>query len=121
MADFLSLEGLCAYCTAKPGAQATFPFGPETLVFKVSGKMFALMGMHAAPLWVSLKCDPEFAELLRAKYDAVEPGYHLNKRHWNSVRLDGSVPEEVVADLINHSYELVVKKLRKADRDALHQ
>jgi len=115
------MAGLRAYCAAKPGVRETFPFGPDTLVFKVGGKMFALTSLNTPPLWVSLKCDPELAELLRAKYDAVEPGYHLNKRHWNSVCLDGSVPEEVVAELIDHSYELVIKGLRKADQDALQQ
>jgi predicted DNA-binding protein (MmcQ/YjbR family) len=107
------------YCLAKPGAVPDFPFGGDTLVFKVKGKMFALCGIGGDPLEVNLKCEPELAELLRGKYPAVTPGYHMNKRHWNTVRIDGSIPDEVVLELIDLSYRLVVKGLKKADREGL--
>jgi predicted DNA-binding protein (MmcQ/YjbR family) len=96
-----------------------YPFGGEVVVFKVAGKMFALMAMgpHSG---VSLKCDPDFAVALRRRYAAITAGYHLNKRHWNTVTLDGSVPEDELLDLIDHSYELVVARLPRAERDKLN-
>lgn len=104
----------------KPGATEDFPFGPEVTVFKVGGKMFALMPTDAVPLTVSLKCDPDDALALRAMYpDAVQPGYHLNKRHWNTVTLDGTVPEDVVLDMIEESYQLVLGSLTRAVRNTL--
>jgi predicted DNA-binding protein (MmcQ/YjbR family) len=107
-------------CLALPGAEETFPFGPENSVFKVAGKMFALSRLTAeAPLRVSLKCDPELAEGLRAAHEAIGPGYHLNKRHWNTVILDGSVPEHMVTEMIEDSYDLVVAKLPKATQSEL--
>jgi predicted DNA-binding protein (MmcQ/YjbR family) len=103
-------------CLALPGAGEEFPFNDEVSVFKVGGKMFALTALDAAPLQVSLKCDPELAEHLRAAYPAITPGYHLNKRHWNTVTIDGSVPEDMVTDLLKDSYDLVVASLPKARR-----
>jgi predicted DNA-binding protein (MmcQ/YjbR family) len=114
-----NLEELRAYCLAKPGAKETFPFDQETLVFKVLNKMFALCNIHGQPLRVNLKCEPELAVLLRQKYAAIETGYHMNKRHWNTVSLDGSIANEIIRELIDRSYELVVKSLKKADREAL--
>ena len=108
-----------ASCAAKPGAAETYPFGPDTAVYKVGGKMFALAPWSAEPPTVSLKCDPEWSEVLRKAYDAVRPGYHLNKKHWNTVVLDGSVPDDEVEELIEHSYELVVESLPKRVRAAL--
>jgi predicted DNA-binding protein (MmcQ/YjbR family) len=93
------------------GAEETFPFGPETSVFKVAGKMFALSQFDAESLRVSLKCEPPLAEALREAHRAVIPGYHLNKRHWNTVILDGSLPEQMVKDMIEDSYDLVVSAL----------
>src|ERR1700745_636453 len=90
------------------GASEVFPRGGGVSVFKVSGKMFALCSLAAEPLQVSLKCDPELAVQLRSAYEAIMPGYHLNKRHWNTITLDGSVPDEMVADLLGDSYDLVV-------------
>ena len=102
-------------CLALTGAEETFPFGPETSVFKVGGKMFALSQLKAKPpLRISLKCEPELAEGLRAAHAAITPGYHLNKRHWNTVLLDGSVPERMVVEMIEDSYDLVVAKLSKS-------
>ncbi len=101
------------------GAEETFPFGPETSVFKVAGKMFALSQLDAESLRVSLKCEPPLAEALREAHRAVIPGYHLNKRHWNTVILDGSLPEQMVRDMIEDSYDLVVSGLPAARRRQL--
>jgi len=100
-------------CLGFNGAIEDFPFGAEVSVFKVGGKMFALSFLARAPLEVSLKCEPELAVDLRATYEAVRPGWHLNKRHWNTVTLDGSVPDELVEDMIEDSYDLVVGGLPK--------
>ena len=101
------------------GAEETFPFGPETSVFKVAGKVFALSRLGADELRVSLKCEPQIAEALRAEHAAVVPGYHLNKRHWNTVTLDGSIPEQLVRDMIEDSYDLVVSALPAVRRREL--
>jgi predicted DNA-binding protein (MmcQ/YjbR family) len=98
-------------CASKPGAVETYPFGPNTAVYKVGGKMFALVPHDADPPRVNLKCDPEWSELLRTAYAAVRPGYHMNKKHWNTVVLDGSVPDDELQELIDHSYDLVVEAL----------
>jgi predicted DNA-binding protein (MmcQ/YjbR family) len=103
-------------CLGLPGASEEFPFGDEVSVFKVSGKMFALCALDGEPLQLSVKCDPEFAVQLRSAYPAVTPGYHLNKRHWNTITLDGSLPDEMMADLLGDSYDLVVASLPKARR-----
>lgn len=103
-------------CLSFPGVEETFPFGPETSVFKVGGKMFALSQLDADSLRVSLKCEPRLAEALRAAHAAVIPGYHLNKSHWNTVIFDGSLPDEAIRDMIEDSYDLVVSKLPAAQR-----
>jgi predicted DNA-binding protein (MmcQ/YjbR family) len=108
-------------CLSFPGSVETFPFGPETSVFKVAGKMFALSQLAQRPLRVSLKCEPVLAEQLREAHDAVLPGYHLNKRHWNTVIIDGSLPEQMIKDMIEDSYDLVVSKLPESRRRALDQ
>ena len=110
---------LRAHCLSFSGAQETFPFGPETSVFKVAGKMFALSQLDAESLRVSLKCEPQLAEALRAAHAAVLPGYHLNKRHWNTVIVDGSLADRVIRDMIEDSYDLIVSKLPQARRRAL--
>ncbi len=112
-------EELHAACLEPNGAVEERPFGPETSVFKVGGKLFALSRLDAEPLSVSLKCDPELAVQLRATYPEIVGGYHLNKRHWNTVRLDGAVPERLVLEMIEDSYDLVVAKLPRARRLAL--
>jgi predicted DNA-binding protein (MmcQ/YjbR family) len=106
-------EELRDFCLARPGAYEDFPFGPEHSVFKVRGKLFAISDLGAEPLRVSLKCEPELAEQLRATYAAVQPGYHLNKRHWNTLTLDGSLSDELVEELVGNSYDLVVDGLPK--------
>jgi len=106
-------------CLSFTGSEKTFPFGPETSVFKVGGKMFALSQLRADSLRISLKCEPALAQALRQTHAAVIPGYHLNKRHWNTVILDGSLPDESVRDMIEDSYDLVVSSLPQAKRRAL--
>jgi predicted DNA-binding protein (MmcQ/YjbR family) len=106
-------------CLDRAGAIEDFPFGPATSVFKVGGKMFALSGLGREPLEVSVKCEPELAVELRNSYDAIRPGYHLNKRHWNTITLDGSLADALVCDLIEDSYDLVVSALPRRIRDEL--
>ena len=99
--------------------EETFPFGPETSVFKVAGKMFALSRLSAAELSVSLKCEPALAEQLREAHAEVTPGWHLNKRHWNTVLLDGSLADQIIADMVEDSYDLVVSAMSRARQRAL--
>jgi predicted DNA-binding protein (MmcQ/YjbR family) len=106
-------------CLAFAGAEETFPFGELTSVFKVGGKIFALTQLGADSLRVSLKCEPELVELLRSAYEAVIPGYHLDKRHWNTVIIDGSIPDGAVRDMVEDSYDLIVSKLPARAREAL--
>jgi predicted DNA-binding protein (MmcQ/YjbR family) len=106
-------------CLTLPGVGEEQPFGPETAVFKVGGKIFAISRLRARPLQVSLKCEPTLAEALRAAHSAIAPGYHLNKRHWNTVTLDGSVPDSHVQAMIEDSYDLVVSALPRVRRDEL--
>ena len=110
---------LRSWCLRQPGAIEDFPFGPETSVFKVAGKMFALSMLERTPLEVSVKCEPELAVGLRESYPAIRPGYHLNKRHWNTLTLDGSLPDQLVRELIEDSYDLVVSALPKRTREQL--
>src|SRR5260370_39360184 len=107
---------LKAWCLALPDAREDFPFGDEVSVFKVGGKMFALCALDHRPLQLSVKCDPEFAVQLRAAHPAIAAGYHLNKRHWNTITLDGSLTDEMVTDLLEDSYHLVVDSLPRARR-----
>ena len=106
-------------CLEFVGAQETFPFNPETSVFKVEGKMFALSQLGSESLRVSVKCDPGVAVALRDEHEAVIPGYHLNKRHWNTVILDGSLCDEAVGEMLQDSYDLVVSSLPEARQRAL--
>lgn len=108
-------QQLRQHCLALTGAYEDFPFGEGIAVYKVMGKMFGIISDNG----ISLKCEPLLAQLLREKYDAVTPGYHLNKKHWNSIEINGTVPDDEMVELIEHSYELVVSKLRKADREKL--
>jgi len=114
----MNRETVTAWCLDKPGAWEDTPFGPEPLVAKVASKMFAIVG-GTDPVHLSLKCDPETALMLRQEFEAVKPGYHLNKTHWNTVVLDGSVPEKDVRWMIDHSYALVAKSLTKREREEL--
>ncbi len=109
----MDFETLRKYLLAKPRATEEFPFGPSAMVFKVKGKMFALIAVEKTPLRINLKCDPELALHLRAAYSAVQPGYHMNKKHWNTIIIDGSLPDKEIVTMIDDSYGLVVKGLGK--------
>jgi predicted DNA-binding protein (MmcQ/YjbR family) len=100
-------------CLGFSGAEQTFPFGPETSVFKVGGKMFALSPLQRRPLTVSVKCEPELGEQLRGTYAEIEPGYHLNKRHWLTITCGGTAPDDLVRELVAGSYDLVVSAARR--------
>jgi predicted DNA-binding protein (MmcQ/YjbR family) len=116
----IDAAALREWCHARAGVTEERPFGPRTTVFKVEGKLFALSALEAEPpLELSLKCEPELAEALRRDHDAVRPGYHLNKRHWNTVVLDGSLPDAMVLDMLEDSYDLVVSALPRATRERL--
>ncbi|MEZ7837857.1 MAG: MmcQ/YjbR family DNA-binding protein [Flavobacteriales bacterium] len=109
----MPIENLRSYCLAKATVAESFPFDEHTLVVKVAGKMFALFSLEKHPLQVNLKCDPEKAIDLRERYQSVIPGYHMNKKHWNTLVIDGELSKELVEELVDHSYELVVSKLSK--------
>ena len=115
----MTAAGLRRFCLGRQGATEEFPFGPATSVFKVAGKMFALSALRSRPLKVSLKCEPELAEALRDSYPEIQPGYHLNKRHWNTVTLAGSLSDAMARDMIEDSYDLVVAGLPRATRERL--
>jgi predicted DNA-binding protein (MmcQ/YjbR family) len=102
------------YCLRKPRATEGTPFGPDVLVFKVGGKMFALAVLDEMPTTVNLKCDPDWALDLRDRYEQVRPGYHMNKKHWNTIEIEGSVPNAELRKMIDHSYDLVVESLPKS-------
>jgi predicted DNA-binding protein (MmcQ/YjbR family) len=114
----MTLGELLDYAISKPETEQTLPFGPEVLVVKTKGKMFLLIPLEVDPLRFNAKCDPERAVLLREEYEGIFPGYHMNKIHWNTVLLDGSIPSSLVRELIDHSYELVrgMAKKRKKDK-----
>lgn len=106
----MNIETFREYCLKKPGTTEEFPFDNQTLVFKVGGKMFALCDIDLFES-INLKCDPELAVQIRDRYEAVGPGYHMNKKHWNTVKIDGSVADGLLFQWIDHSYQLVVDKL----------
>ena len=106
-------------CLGFAGAEETYPFSPEATVFKVRGKIFAIAHLGGEPPSISLKCEPGLALQLRADHPAITPGYHLNKRHWNTVVADGSVPDQLLRDLVEDSYDLIVSALPKRVRDDL--
>ena len=116
----MNREQLKTYLMSQKATEETFPFGADVAVYKVLGKMFALLPVDM-PLSVSLKCDPDFAEVLRENYEAVQPGYHLNKRHWNTVTIDGSIPNNEIEEMIDTSYRLVVAKMTKKDQRKLDE
>lgn len=116
----MNLEIVRKHCLLKPGVTEDFPFDEDTLVFKVMGKMFCLTALDN-PVSLNLKCNPELALTLREEYDEVKPGYHMNKTHWNTVSIIGTLPDDMLLELIDNSYELVVKGLKKSDRMKLEQ
>ena len=112
----MTLPDAIDHFLSKLGAEESTPFGPDVLVYKVAGKIFALAVPDDFPARINLKCDPERALALRDEHEAITPGYHMNKRHWNTLILDGSLPSKLVRDLIDHSYNLVVGSLPKSWR-----
>ena len=117
----MDLDSVHAYLMAKKGATEEWPFDLETPVYKVMGKMFALLAPEQEPPRITLKCDPDHALMLRDVYPAVIPGYYMNKRHWNTIILDGSIPDDEIEEMIDESYDLVVKGLTKAARRELEE
>jgi predicted DNA-binding protein (MmcQ/YjbR family) len=115
----MTRDHVLGLCTRLPGAVEEYPFGDSVAVFKVGNRMFALVSLEGNPGSVSLKCDPGLALEWRARYAAVRPGYHLNKRHWNTVELDGSVHDSELREMIDHSYDLVMSRLPRAVRARL--
>ena len=105
----MNIETLRDYCLSKPGAEETLPFGPDTLVYKINGKVFLLVGLDAEDLRFNVKCDPDKAIELRDEYACVLPGFHMNKKHWNTVVVDGSVSNALLKEWIDHSYTLVAR------------
>ncbi len=112
----MQVDAFRDYCLKKAGATESTPFGEEHLVFKVGGKMFALLAFEEVPATANLKCDPDRALELRDRYEDVTPGYHMNKKHWNTVVIDGAIPQSELEKMIDHSYELVLRSLSKAER-----
>jgi predicted DNA-binding protein (MmcQ/YjbR family) len=117
----MDIEAFRVYCLSKPMVIEDFPFDQTTLVFKVCGKIFALTGLDNIEFKVNLKCDPDRAVELREAYESISPGFHMNKKHWNTVIVDGSFSNDLFRDLIDHSYDLVVKGLPRKLRDQLNK
>lgn len=112
----MDIEQFRTYALSKPGTSENFPFDEVTLCLRVAGKIFALTGLDDEHFKVNLKCDPEYALELREQYTEVQPGYHMNKKHWNTVDFTGSLDDKTLRHLVDHSYEQVVKTLKKAER-----
>jgi len=118
----MNIETFRLYCLEKPGVTEELPFGPSTLVFKVMGKIFALTGLDAPEFSVNLKCDPDYAEDLRAANQSIIPGYHMSKKHWNTLNIDqGELSTSLIKELTDHSYDLVVSTHTKALKGALKE
>jgi len=115
----MHLEDVRRFCLSLPHAVEDTPFGPEALVYKVAGKMFALLLPYDVPARLNLKCEPEYALELRDRHAAIRPGYHMNKRHWNTLTLDGSLPTRLVHDLVRHSYDRVVAGLPARQKEGI--
>lgn len=115
----MDIETISEYCLGKKGAVEDFPFDEETLVYKVGGKMFVLIPLEKIPLQINLKCNPEKAVELREAYEGVTPGWHMSKKHWNTITLNDSIRWSELKEWIDHSYDEVVKGLKKSDRDKL--
>ena len=109
----MDLADFREYCLTKPGANEETPFGPDVLVFKVGGKIFALAALDEVPPTVNLKCDRELALDLRDRYEQVRPGYHMNKKHWNTVEIESGIPDVELQKMIDHSYKLVIERSPK--------
>ncbi len=114
----MNIEEIRKYCLNKKGTTEEFPFDDTTLVFKVAGKMYVLSNLDG-DLYINLKCDPEKAIELREEHEAIKPGWHMNKKHWNTVEMDGSLKPDFIKSLIDHSYDLVVSKLTRKQKESL--
>jgi predicted DNA-binding protein (MmcQ/YjbR family) len=112
----MNIENLREYCLSKPGVEETLPFGPDTLVYKVTDKVFLLTSLDEERLSFNVKCDPDRAIELREQYTCVQPGYHMNKKHWNTIIVDGSVPLKQLKEWIDHSYDLVASRAPRKTR-----
>jgi predicted DNA-binding protein (MmcQ/YjbR family) len=117
----VDIEYLREYCLRKNGVTESFPFGDSTLVFKVKEKIFLLVSIVSSPLQFNVKCDPEKAEELRDRYPDIRPGYHMNKKHWNTVLITGSIPERLLKEMIDESYTLVIRSLPAKERARLEK
>lgn len=106
----MNIETIRDYCLSKPGTEETLPFGPDVIVFKVTSKSFLLLPLDTEQLQFNVKCDPDLALELREQYSCVLPGWHMNKKHWNTIVVDGSAPSKLILEWIDHSYDLVNKK-----------
>ncbi len=115
----MNIESITNYCLTKKCAVEDFPFDEDTLVFKVGGKMFVLIPLEKIPLQINLKCDPEKAIELRENFEEVQPGWHMSKNHWNTILLDGNIRWSDLKEWIDHSYDEVVKGLKKSEREKL--
>lgn len=118
----MNIESFRIYCLEKPGVTEELPFGPSTLVFKVMGKIFALSSLDSPEFSINLKCDPDYAEELRAQFSSIIPGFHMNKKHWNTLTIaQGELSSSFIKELTDHSYNLVVKSLTKTLQEALNE
>lgn len=115
----MNIEQFTEYCLSKPGTSDSFPFGGDTLVIKVGPKVFALCGLDALPFKVNLKCDHDWAVELRERHEEIIPGYHMNKKHWNTVNMEGDLEIALIKKMIDHSYDLVIHSLPKKEKEAL--
>jgi predicted DNA-binding protein (MmcQ/YjbR family) len=106
----MNMDRLLDHSLSKPDVEETFPFGPDVLVLKVKGKVFLLIPLNSHPVQFNVKCDPERAIMLREEYNSITPGFHMNKKHWNTIILDGTIPTSLILELIDHSYNLVSNK-----------
>ena len=117
----MDIESLRQYCLSLKASTEDMPFGPDTLVFRVMGKIYALTSLDVEECRINLKCDPEYALELREQYSDIIPGYHMNKKHWNTVYCDKGLDAALIRKLVQHSYDLIVKSLPKADKETFNQ
>ena len=115
----MTIDSFREYCLSKKGVTEDFPFDEVTLCLRVAGKIFAITGLDSEAFTVNLKCEPDYAEDLRERHPEVQPGWHMNKKHWNTVDFEGALDEKMLRHMVDHSYEQVVKTLKKAERAAL--
>ena len=115
----MNLEEFRKYCLLKKGSSENLPFDETTLAFRVSNKIFAITDLERLPFRVNLKSAPERAIELRERYECITPGYHMNKKHWNSIEPEGNIADDIMIELIDHSYELVFKSLKKTDKEQI--